>query len=182
MNNIITVVRQRLPLEQIALVEPFDPNANPDFKPHKEFKSRVVLLNRDVVLSEMTLDEFVEAHRFGRLREDNLVSNPAVSFRVETFTASKDFAPSRPFKTRLLWRDGTGGVNSRLLVSDPDVVIAAVVRVETTRVQMRTVRRAPRKSTAPASLCRHAGAVVDLCTLRSSHRRRTGPSRAGVVF
>src|ERR1700691_6260602 len=37
-----------VPVEQIALVEPFDPASNPDFKPAKEFKARIVLLNRDI--------------------------------------------------------------------------------------------------------------------------------------
>jgi hypothetical protein len=32
MQNVVTVGNRLLPLEQIAFVEPFDPNSNPDFK------------------------------------------------------------------------------------------------------------------------------------------------------
>ena len=41
MENVITVGKRLLPVEQIALVEPFDPTSNPDFKPEKQFKARV---------------------------------------------------------------------------------------------------------------------------------------------
>ena len=46
MDTIISIGRQLLPIENIALVEPFDRNVNPEFKPLKDFKSRVVQLNR----------------------------------------------------------------------------------------------------------------------------------------
>lgn len=58
MENVITLGKRLLPVEQIVLIEPFDPTSNPDFKPAKEFKARVVLLNRDTVLTEMTPQEF----------------------------------------------------------------------------------------------------------------------------
>jgi hypothetical protein len=39
--TILTVGRRLVPIEQIALVEAFDANSNPDFKPEKDFKSRI---------------------------------------------------------------------------------------------------------------------------------------------
>lgn len=46
MANVITLGKRLLPVEQIALVEPFAPSSNPNFKPEKEFKARIVLLSR----------------------------------------------------------------------------------------------------------------------------------------
>ena len=45
MQNVITIGKRSLPLEQVAFVEPFDPASNPDFKSDKPFKTRVVLLS-----------------------------------------------------------------------------------------------------------------------------------------
>ena len=41
------------------------------------------------------------------LVEDDVAVNPAVAFRVETFAPTENFTPSKPYQTRLLWRDGT---------------------------------------------------------------------------
>lgn len=40
MENVVTFGRRLVPLEQIALVEPFDPAANPSFKTEKPYKAR----------------------------------------------------------------------------------------------------------------------------------------------
>jgi len=48
----ITLGRRLVPLEQIALVEPFDPSANPRMQTDRPFKARVVLINRDSILTE----------------------------------------------------------------------------------------------------------------------------------
>jgi hypothetical protein len=58
MENVIALGKRLLRVEQIALVELFDPSSNSDFKPEKEFKARVVLLNRDTVLTETSPQEF----------------------------------------------------------------------------------------------------------------------------
>jgi hypothetical protein len=68
------------------LVEPFDPAANPEFKPEKDFKARLVLLNRDTLLLEMPPLEFAEAQGLRLLAADNVAVNLSVPFRVETFT------------------------------------------------------------------------------------------------
>ena len=51
MQKVITVGKRLVPTEQIAFVEPFDGSSNPDFKPDRPFKARVVLVNRDTVLT-----------------------------------------------------------------------------------------------------------------------------------
>ena len=52
--KVVTIGKRLIPVGQVAFVEPFDPASNPEFKPEKDFKARVVLLNRDVVLSEQS--------------------------------------------------------------------------------------------------------------------------------
>ena len=128
MENVITVGKRLLPVEQIALVEPFDPSSNPDFKPEKEFKARVVLLNRDTVLTETTPEEFATAHGFRFLTEDNVGANPALAFRVESFEATESFKPTKPYRTRLKWRDQEGDEQSKLLLTTPETVLAVVLR------------------------------------------------------
>ena len=128
MQNIITIGNKHIPIEQIAYVEPFDPAANTDFKPEKPFKARVVLLNRETVLTESTPQEFAEAHGFRMLPEDNVATNPAVTFRVESFQPTKDFNPARSYQTRLKWRDQDGSERSKLLLTKPEVVVAVALR------------------------------------------------------
>lgn len=155
MQDVITIGRRLVPLEQIALVEPFDPASNPEFKPEKTFKARVVLLNRDNVLAEFTPEEFAAAHGFRMLADDGIAANPAVAFHVETFTPSENFTPTKPYTTRLKWRDGDGNDHSRLLLTNPEAVIAVALRggAELTssakdngrRLRARGARRARRK-------------------------------------
>jgi hypothetical protein len=45
MQNVITIGREQVPVEQIAYIETFEPPANGPFKPEKPYKGRVVLLN-----------------------------------------------------------------------------------------------------------------------------------------
>jgi hypothetical protein len=47
--TILTIGKRYIPVHQIAYVEPFDPTSNSDFRPEKEFKARIVLINRDTV-------------------------------------------------------------------------------------------------------------------------------------
>lgn len=128
MENVITLGKRLLPVEQIALVEPFDPTSNPDFKPEKEFKARVVLLNRDTVLTETTAQEFATAQGFRMLTEDNVAANPAIAFSVESFEPSESFRPTKPYLTRLKWRDPEGNEQSKLLLTKPETVLALVLR------------------------------------------------------
>src|SRR5262249_39690859 len=119
MQNVITIGKRFVPVEEIAFVEPFDPSANPEFKPEKPFKARVVLLSRDAVLTELTPQEFVEGYGFRLLAEDNTAFNPNISSRVETFAPSESFKPNKDYKTRLKWRDATGQERSRLFIAAP---------------------------------------------------------------
>jgi hypothetical protein len=52
--NIIAIGRKRIPIEEIALVEPFEAPAEqpPRFTSDKDFKARVVLIDRYNVLTE----------------------------------------------------------------------------------------------------------------------------------
>jgi hypothetical protein len=128
MENVITVGKRLLPLEQIALVEPFDPKSNPEFKPEKEFKARVVLLNRDTVLTESPPQEFAAAQGFRLLTEDNVAANPAIAFSVESFEPTQSFKPAKPYRTRLKWRDHEGNEQSKLLLTKPETVLSLVLR------------------------------------------------------
>ena len=49
--TVLTIGRKLVPLAQVAFVEVFDPAANPEFKPEKEFKARLILLNREIGLA-----------------------------------------------------------------------------------------------------------------------------------
>jgi hypothetical protein len=154
MQNVITIGHKHLPIEQIAYVEAFDPAANADFEPEKPFKARVVLLNRETVLTETTPQEFAEAHDFRLLSEDNVATNPAVTFRVESFEPTDSFKPAKPYLTRLKWRDPGGVDRSKLLLTKPETVIAVALRGETEsssdrkRPRRPTQRRTPRQRAA----------------------------------
>src|SRR5271169_5339623 len=131
--KIIAIGRKRLPIEEIALVEPFEPPAEqppPRFTSDKEFKTRVVLIDRYSVLTEETVEAFTEANKFRRLPDDNVATNPAVRFRVETFEPSEGFQPRKPYQSRLKWRDQDGNEQSKLLLTKPETVIAVVLRGE----------------------------------------------------
>jgi hypothetical protein len=142
MENVITVGKRLLPVGQIALIEPFDPSSNPDFKPAKEFKARVVLLNRDIVLTETTPEEFATAQGFRLLTEDNLAANPAIAFSVESFEPTENFKPAKPYRTRLKWRDQEGNEQSKLLLTKPEAVLASLFgRDAATSVEMNPAKR-----------------------------------------
>jgi hypothetical protein len=150
MENVITIGRKHVPIEQIAYVEPFDPSANMDFKPEKPFKARVVLLDREATLAEAAPHEFADAHGFRLLAEDNVATNPAVGFRVESFEPTEEFKPTKPYQTRLMWRDPAGKNQSKLLLTKPEVVIAVALRGESESGPDRRERpRRPARSRAP---------------------------------
>jgi hypothetical protein len=100
----------------IVFVEPFDPAANPEFESETEFKSRIALLNRDTILAESTPREFAEAHGFHMLPEDDVATNPDVIFMVESLPTD-DFKPSKPYLTRIKWRDRACREQVRILLS-----------------------------------------------------------------
>jgi hypothetical protein len=156
MTNTLTIGKRIIPLNHIALVEAFEPGANPRFQPAQAFQSRVVLLNRDSVLALAPVEALAKEHGFRLLADDHVAANPAVYFGVESFTPAEGFAPTKPYATRLKWRDLDGNDQSKLLLTGPEQVLATVTGERTeTRPQApkrRTARRRQRPaSAAPAS-------------------------------
>jgi hypothetical protein len=144
--KVITIGKRLVPAEQLAFVEPFDPSANPEFKPEKDFKGRVVLLNREIVLTEQTPQEFALEHELHLFAEDNVAVNRTIHFRIETFEPTENFKPAKPYQTRLKWSDLAGAEQSKLLVTAPETVIAEILQAKTepsTRAK-RPVRRPAR--------------------------------------
>lgn len=139
--KVITIGKRLVSADQVAFVEPFDPAANPEFKPEKDFKGRVVLLDRDAVLTEQTTHEFAEAHELHLFAEDDVAVNRAIAFKIETFEPTDSFKPTKPYKTRLKWSDARGADQSKLLVTPPETVIAEILGVKAEQAK-------PAKSTA----------------------------------
>jgi hypothetical protein len=160
MDNVITIGKRLIPIEHIAFVEPYDPSTNPKLQTSREYKARIVMINRESVLTEQTPQSFAEMYGFRVLEQDQIATNPSVAFRVETFEAADGFTPSKAFATRLLWRDRDGNDQSKLLIASPETVLAVVVRGDTD-VQLgsttsslpdeSTVRRPPRRRSAPTT-------------------------------
>jgi hypothetical protein len=124
----IVVGKRHIPLEHVALVEPFDPALHPGLKSEKSFKARLVLIDRQSVLTEETVDAFAGTHGFRMLKEEGVAINPAIrSFGVENFVPAEGFEPTKPFLTRLSWRDLDGNTQSKLLLSAPEAVLAIAV-------------------------------------------------------
>lgn len=130
MSHTVTVGRRLIPLEQIALVEPFEPSPDNPLRTDREFKSRIVLLNRDSVLAETEVAPFTKEHGFRFLAEDGVATNPTVHLSVEAFAPTEGFQPSKPYQSRLVWRDFEGNTQSKLLLSAPEQVLALAVRGE----------------------------------------------------
>lgn len=128
MENTVTFGKRLVPVEQIALIEPFDPLANPKMQSGRPFKARVVLVNRDSILSEESPAAFAEKHGFRFLPEDGVYTNPALQFGVEVFEPAGDFQPTKRYLSRLGWRGPDGNTHSKLLLTKPDDVLAIVVR------------------------------------------------------
>lgn len=128
--KVVTIGKHLVPVEQIAFVEPFDPTANPDFKPEKDFKARVVLLDRDAILTEQTPRAFAEANELHLFADDDVAVNRAIPYKIETFEPTESFKPTKPFKTRLKWSDATGADQSKLLITPPETVIAEILKVK----------------------------------------------------
>jgi hypothetical protein len=152
--TILTIGKRLISLEQIAYVEPFDPAANPEFKPEKDFKARLVLLNRDVVLTENSPKEFSEANGFHLLAEDNVAVNPSLAFRVETFAPTENFKPGKAYRTRIKWRDANENEQSKLLVTEPETVVAELSQrgVDRAAGTKRSPRRPARAKRGPRNV------------------------------
>lgn len=164
----VTIGKRLVPLDHIALVEPFDPSAHPGIKTDRAFKARVVLIDRHSVLTEQTVEAFAQAHAFLLLAADQVVTNPAIRFGVESFVPGEGFEPNKPYLTRLSWRDLDGNTQSKLLLSPPEAVLAIAVRGE---VQAGAAPSAPRAGGGS----RKPTATIDR---RKARRREREPAPA----
>ncbi len=144
--KVITIGKRLVLVEQVAFVEPFDPAANPEFKPEKDFRARVVLLDRQMVLTEQTPQEFATEHGLHLFAEDNVAVNRALQYKIETFEPTESFKPLSPYQTRLKWRDLAGEEQSKLLVTAPETVIAEILdaKIEAPAFARRPARRPAR--------------------------------------
>ena len=130
MENVIRIAKRLIPIEHIALFEPFVISTDQGLRSTKEFKTRIVLLDKVSILAEETPEQLGVAHRFRMVAADRVATNPAVSFQVETFEPAEHFKPTRPFLSRLSWHDQDGNTQSKLLLAPPETVLAVVVRGE----------------------------------------------------
>ena len=64
MSQIITIGKRLTPKEHIALVEPFDTSGQSKFNPTRDYRGRVVLLNRDSILIETDVDSEEKARKY----------------------------------------------------------------------------------------------------------------------
>ena len=131
MTDTINIGRRLIPIEHIALVEPFDVAANPNLHTERDFRGRVVLIDRESVLTEETPAIFAEVRGFRLLTDESVAANPHIRFGVETFTPDEAFNPTKPYRSRLLWRNPfDGNTHSKLLLSVPKLVLAVIVKGE----------------------------------------------------
>jgi hypothetical protein len=144
--KVVTIGKRLVPLDHVAFVEPFDLSSNPEFKPEKDYKGRVVLLDRDMVLTEQTAQEFATAHELHLLVEDGVAVSRAIQFKIEVFEPTESFKPTRPYQTRLKWDDLAGTEQSKLLVTSPETVIAEILnaKVEAPAQAKQPARRSAR--------------------------------------
>jgi hypothetical protein len=130
MNDVVQVAKRLIPVEQIALIEPFLSTPNMTIRTMRDFKSRIILLDKSSVLAEDTPEQLAAANSFRMIIMDRTAANPAVAFRVETFEPTEAFKSDRPFQTRLSWNGPNGSSHSKLLISSPEIVLAVAIRGE----------------------------------------------------
>jgi len=150
MTTTVTIGKRLIPLDHIALVEPFDPSAHPGMKTDKAFRARVVLIDRQSLLTEETAADFAEAHSFQMLAGEGVATNPVIRFAVETFEPVPGFEPNKPYRSRLQWRDLDGETQSKLLLSAPETVLASAVTGKTEATSAKPRAAGGRKPTATA--------------------------------
>jgi len=117
MSEFLLIGKRLIPRGQIAIVESFVRGASPNLQTTRELRSRVVMINRDSILTEQTPDAFAAEHGFRMLADELVANNPAIRFRVEAVTPAEGFHPRKSYITRLLWRDVDGNHQSKLLAT-----------------------------------------------------------------
>jgi hypothetical protein len=124
----LRIGKHLLPVEHVALVEPFDPATQKKMKSDRPFQARLVLVDRSSILIEQAVAAFAHEHGFHMLADDGIATNPLIHFSVESFTATEGFKPEKRFQTRILWKDFDQNQQSKLLIAAPDTVLAIAVR------------------------------------------------------
>jgi len=152
MTETIKIGKRLIPLEHITLLEPFNAEELTRIKTERQLKTRVVLLNRDSVLTEQPLESFAAAHGFRILVDEGIATNPMVAFSVEAFSPTDFFEPAKPYRSRLMWKDQAGQNQSKLLLIDPEKALAVIVRGEPESPSERKPNaRRPRRTRKPSS-------------------------------
>ncbi len=149
MATFLSVGRRLIAPHHIAFVEPYRASDNQIVRTSKDFMSRVVLVNRDSLLIEDAPAAFAEANGFQMLPHDHVGLNPCVLFQIEEFVASEAYTPTKAYASRVIWRDLDGNEQSRLLLSAPKDVAAALAVADSairTPASWRRGRRLPGKA------------------------------------
>ena len=120
MADTYTIGKRLIPQNQLAFVEPYVATDPSQIQTSRNFLARAVLLNRDSILMEESVAIFASRNRFVVLPEDKTALNPAIRFAVEMFTTAEGFNPSKPYRSRLRWRDQDGNDQSKLLLTAPE--------------------------------------------------------------
>jgi hypothetical protein len=130
MREVLRSGKRLILIEEIVLVEPFATSADGTLQSDRDFKSRIVLLDKDTVLCEEPPEEFVSNYGFRLIAADRVALNPAIRFAVEAFEPTEGFQPLRAYRTRLLWKGPNGAAHSKLILAPPERVLAIVSRRE----------------------------------------------------
>jgi hypothetical protein len=85
------------------------------------------------------------------LGDDNVAVGHSIAFRVETFTPTETFKPSKAYLTRIKWRDHDGDEQSKLLMTAPETVATelSLRRTESPAPSKPAARRPARRRTPP---------------------------------
>ena len=69
--------------------------------------------------------------------------NPSLAFRVETSAPTENFKPRKAYRTRIKWCDANGNEQNKLLVMEPETVVAELLQRGVNRAM--GSERAPRR-------------------------------------
>ena len=95
MSTTVTVGKRLIPIEHIALIEPFDAAAQSKLQTDRPFQARIVLIDRESVLTEEALAAFAEKHAFSGVERGRYRDQPGHSLQCRG-VRSRRRASSRP--------------------------------------------------------------------------------------
>lgn len=147
MSDTIRVGKRLVPAEHIALLEPFVPSAQSPINSDKPFQTRIVLLDRESVLSEDAMDPLAESLSMKVIASERVAISRKLRFTIEGFAPSEGFKPTKDYKSRLVWRDLDGQPQSKLMLSEPDLLLAIAVRGDDQETDQQETPRLPNSST-----------------------------------